>query len=370
MSLVGPRPEIPDFVAQWPEDVREKVLSVRPGMTSPASIIYYNEEEILDRADFLDQYVKQIMPDKMRLDLLYLENHGFLMDLDVVLLTIMTISSRLQNKPIKERTIFSGPLYLLFSQHVSWFFADLLVAFGSVGIAGIAWRSVQTIELGFLNAILLAMGIALLLTVVSAIFGLHRIVWRYASPAMVFDIVISVFVTVLILVVFDRLLIPGFTLPFDFILNFSLLMIFGMVLLRYRDRLVTGLSDRWLRQRGERKTLGERVLIVGAGDGGEVAVWLLQKSEYAAAFSIVGFVDDDYRKQKGTMAGYPVLGVSRDIPALVEKHSIGLILFSISKINPADHERILSICSGTGARVVEIPDMMRVIAKPEAAEKA
>jgi lipopolysaccharide/colanic/teichoic acid biosynthesis glycosyltransferase len=370
MSLVGPRPEVPDFVGQWPEDVRDKVLSVRPGITSPASIVYYNEEEILDRADFLDQYVKQIMPDKMRLDLLYLENRGFLIDLDVVLLTIFTISARLQNKPIKERTIFSGPLYLLFSQHISWFFADLLVAFGSVGIAGLAWRSVQTIELGFLNAILLALGIALLLSVVSAILGLHRIVWRYASPAMVFDIVISVFITVLIVVVFDRLLISGFSLPLDFILNFSLLMIFGMVLLRYRDRLVTGLSDRWLRQRSKRKTLGERVLIVGAGDGGEVAIWLLQKSEYAAAFSIVGFVDDDYRKQKGTMAGYPVLGVSRDIPALVEKHSIGLILFSISKIRPAERERILAICDKTGARIVEIPDMMRVIAKPAKAEKA
>ena len=374
MSLVGPRPEDPEFVSQWPEEVQQKILGVRPGITSPASIIYYNEEEILDRSDFLDQYVKLIMPDKVRLDMLYLENHGFLMDLDVFFLTIFAILARIEKRKIKEKTIFSGPFYLFYSQHFSWFIIDLFVAFTSVGIAGLAWRSSQTLELGFINAVLLAFGIALLLSLTNAILGLHRIVWRYASPAMILDIALSVFVSVVVVYILDRLFFPEFILPLSFILNYSLLMIIGMVAIRYRDRLVTGLSDRLMKYQKDRKMLGERVLVVGAGDGGEMAVWLLQKSGYGAAFSIVGFVDDDYRKQRGQIAGYPVLGVTADVPALVEKHKIGLILFSISKIKTPQQKRILEICQQTGVRMVEIPDLLRVIkekpANPQKEETA
>jgi len=67
--------------------------------------------------------------------------------------------------------------------------------------------------------------------------------------------------------------------------------------------------------------------VVGAGAGGELAVWLLQKSEFSSAFSIAGYVDDDYRKQNAQMAGYPILGTTKDIPNLVQEHHIGLILF-------------------------------------------
>ena len=57
MSLVGPRPEDPHIVDGWPEDVRREVLSVRPGITSPASVIYRNEEGLLQNEQVMDLYV-------------------------------------------------------------------------------------------------------------------------------------------------------------------------------------------------------------------------------------------------------------------------------------------------------------------------
>ena len=104
--------------------------------------------------------------------------------------------------------------------------------------------------------------------------------------------------------------------------------------------------------------------MVGAGAGGELAVWLLQKSEYASAFSIMGYVDDDYRKQGVQMAGYPVLGTTSDIPSVVEKQSIGLILYSISKISRFERKRIINLCQQTTARVIAIPDLMEVLRNP------
>ncbi|HAF61777.1 MAG TPA: hypothetical protein DCK95_05580 [Anaerolineaceae bacterium] len=364
MSLVGPRPEVAEFVERWPEGARQKILSVRPGMTSPASILYRDEEKQLNGSNFLDDYLKDIMPDKMRLDQLYVDNHGFVTDLDVIFLTILAILPRIRKVRIKEKTIFSGPLYTLYFQHITWFLIDFLIAFISMGIAGLVWRIQEPINLGFGNSLMLALMIAIMLSIIGAIFDLQRIAWRYASPVLVIDVGLTVFLTTAILVAVNRLWLDEVIIPLDFALNFALLTFIGMVAARYRERLLTGVANRWAFARGNKKSLGERVLVVGAGDGGELAVWLLNKSEYASAFNTVGFVDDDYRKQGLEMAGLPVLGRTSDIPRIVEDHNIGLVLFSISKIKRLDRKRILELCEKTGVRVIVIPDLIRALHQP------
>ena len=62
MSLVGPRPEDPDIAQSWPAAVRDEILSVRPGITSPASVLYRNEEALLCAEDVFRQYVARAEP--------------------------------------------------------------------------------------------------------------------------------------------------------------------------------------------------------------------------------------------------------------------------------------------------------------------
>jgi lipopolysaccharide/colanic/teichoic acid biosynthesis glycosyltransferase len=83
MSLVGPRPEDPEYVALYTPEQR-KVLSVRPGITSPACIAYRDEECMLNQATLGEVYVDVIMPDKLRIDLQYCEHQSFLFDLGVL----------------------------------------------------------------------------------------------------------------------------------------------------------------------------------------------------------------------------------------------------------------------------------------------
>jgi len=365
MSLVGPRPEDLDFVNKWPDQVREKVLSVRPGMTSPASIIYRDEEKQLDGINFLDDYLKNIMPDKMRLDLLYVDTYSFAADLDVIFMTLIAVVPLLRKVKFKEKTLFSGPMYGFYSQHLTWFLLDFFVTFFAVGIAGLVWRTTQVINLGLDRSVILAFIIALIFSIISTFFGLHRIVWRYASSVLVIDVALSVVLTALVVILGNRLFFKAIILPFDFILNYSLLMIIGLIGIRYRDRLITGVANRWVNLRKNQKPLGERVLVVGAGAGGELSVWLLHKSEFSSAFHIEGFVDDDYRKQNSQMAGYPILGTTKEVPYLVEKLHIGLILFSISKISHTNRDRILRLCQQTQARVIVIPDLIEILKMPE-----
>jgi len=364
MSLVGPRPEVEDFVQKWPEKVKGKLLSVRPGMTSPASILYRDEEKRLNGANFLDDYLKDIMPDKMRLDLLYVDNHTFTSDLDVIFLTLLAVLPRIRKVKIKERTIFSGPFYTFFYQHLSWFLIDFVIAFLSMGVAGVVWRTQSPIHLGFGPAILIALFVAMLLSLGGTLFGLHRIVWRHASAVLVLDVGLVVGLTSMILVLLNQIWLDKVIFPLNFVMNFALLTFMGMVAARYRDRLITGVATRWAHARKDRKAFGEPVLVVGAGDGGELAVWLLQKSEYASAFSVIGYVDDDYRKQNVQVAGFPVLGTSKDIPRLVKENDIGLILFSISKIDQVNRDKILEICENTTARVIVLPDLIEILHRP------
>lgn len=89
MSIVGPRPEVPKYVALYTPEQRA-VLNVRPGITSAASIAYMDENELLGRsADPERTYVEEVMPAKLALDLDYVRNGGALKDLGIILRTFL-----------------------------------------------------------------------------------------------------------------------------------------------------------------------------------------------------------------------------------------------------------------------------------------
>ncbi|MGA4668884.1 sugar transferase [Propionibacteriaceae bacterium Y1923] len=92
MSLVGPRPEVPKYVAMWGEEAAEEILSVRPGITDPASIVYRNEQDELAAAEDPEQhYVEVILPRKVALYRDYVRTNSLLGDLRLILQTLLTV---------------------------------------------------------------------------------------------------------------------------------------------------------------------------------------------------------------------------------------------------------------------------------------
>lgn len=90
MSLVGPRPEDPRYVALYTDEERQ-VLNVRPGITSPASVAYRNEEALLVGDDWEKHYIEQIMPAKLAVDLEYARNASLWRDVRVILGTLRAL---------------------------------------------------------------------------------------------------------------------------------------------------------------------------------------------------------------------------------------------------------------------------------------
>lgn len=94
MSVVGPRPEVPEYMSEYPDEVRASILSVRPGITDKASIEFTNEAEILAQAeDPRHAYVNQIMPIKARYYLEYVKTHSFASDIVIIIQTLKKIVS-------------------------------------------------------------------------------------------------------------------------------------------------------------------------------------------------------------------------------------------------------------------------------------
>ena len=92
MSFVGPRPEVPRYVALYPVDLREKVLSVRPGLTDPATLKYREEAALLaSYPDPEEAYRRVVLPDKIRMYVEYIDGRSFLGDLRLLSRTIRAV---------------------------------------------------------------------------------------------------------------------------------------------------------------------------------------------------------------------------------------------------------------------------------------
>lgn len=95
MSLVGPRPEVPEYVQYYTNEIKAIVLSVRPGITDWASIKMIDENDILARASDPQQaYIQQILPEKLAYAVRYVQTRSLRLDVYLILLTISKIFTR------------------------------------------------------------------------------------------------------------------------------------------------------------------------------------------------------------------------------------------------------------------------------------
>jgi len=91
MSIVGPRPEVPKYVKLFEKEYR-KLLTVRPGMTGYASVVFRNEEQILSRyTEPETAYVTGILPKKIKLELIYVSRVSFIFDIKIFLWTFLKV---------------------------------------------------------------------------------------------------------------------------------------------------------------------------------------------------------------------------------------------------------------------------------------
>lgn len=355
MSLVGPRPEDPTIARTWPKKVWEEVLSIRPGITSPATVHYHNEESLLSAETVDQQYILRLSPDKQRLDQLYVRHRSFWLDLDVMLWTFIIVLPRMSAYVPPEELLFLGLVTRLIRHFISWFTVDALITFSAFGLAGIIWRVSAPLNVGWPTSIALATGFALLFSLVGVFLGVNRISWSKATPADFLDLLPSWIIATVIAFLLDT--ITSF-FPQDLVLVASAMALLGFFTVRYRNHIFIGLVQRFLQFQERSQVIRERVLIIGLGASAQHAAWLLEHMLNSKLFWLVGFVDNDLLKQRMRFYGSYVVGTWKDIPKLVEKYDVGVVIQADYRVETPEMRQIKEICAQTPARLVVLPDIL------------
>ena len=208
---------------------------------------------------------------------------------------------------------------------------------------------------------------AMVMVVALYLFRVYHRVWDRTSGQ---DVAVILYATViatgLILgldIVFTTTLRP---LPISVIVFGNAMALVGIVAVRYRFRVISGLLWRWrLIWRGQLPGKNTtRVLVVGAGESGSAFVWRLKhrwEPDHDHKFNIVGYVDDDPKKRGLIIEGVSVLGNRHEIPEIVAKRDVNLIVIAIHNISGPDFREILGYCENTLARIKVVPDMYAML---------
>lgn len=371
MSLVGPRPEDPDLIQAYPENTLKEVVSIRPGITSPASILYHSEQDMLATPDPMGTYMREILPDKLRLDQLYVRNRSFISDLDVIFWTLAIFLPRLARTGIPEGHLFAGPFSRFVYRHFSWFLADISVVFAAASIVTLAWRLPGPLNWGWHYCLALSLGFALVFSAVNYATGLNRIIWSKARADDAFSLLLSAGGVTLAALALNYLqgvyhLLPFPALPTVLILSIGLMAHFGFLIVRYRFRLLLWLAESWSALKKSTPGTKERILILGEGETCDITSWLLRQGMLRHAFSIIGVVTNENPTIQGMQVnGCRVLGGVRDLPALVKQYDVRMIVYTLSGTESRAREMVFAISKASRIKLLFLDDLIKFVAQRE-----
>ena len=365
MSLVGPRPEVPKYIEMFRRDF-EEILKVRPGITDYASVRYKDEEEALGAATDPERYyVSDVLPAKIGLNLSYIRNRGMLEDVKVILVTLSALYTRplmklfdfLMKKldsltagsravPAIERMVDGRRGRVMLSVHAALAAASAFLAFSIVFDGEVPLRFKEAVPW-------FALGVLAVRLPLFSAFGLYRSLWRYTGMVDLARIIGSVTCGTAVLFAGGELtrhtfLFPRTVIVVEWILAIGLMSAPRLALRAYRDFTLSG-----------GKGAGKRVLILGAGNAGEMIVRDMRKNPHL--HEPVGFVDDDPAKQGLYIHGVPILGTTHEILRVVRTCRPEEILIAIPSGGPATLQRIMKTASECKLPIQTLPNLTDVL---------
>jgi lipopolysaccharide/colanic/teichoic acid biosynthesis glycosyltransferase len=340
MSLIGPRPEDPHFVAYYDEHQRQ-VLNVRPGMLGPSQILGRDELESYPEGlrDTEQYYVDHILPEKLERDLEYVQTASFLGDMSLLLRGVWaTVVGAFKAKFLWRRRyrialflldagLIVTSCYLAFMIRADFTWPARSHFFIYPLVITLAARLISLAYFGAYQGVLAYFGLWDMLALVKAIAasalvagGLTFFIGMQSFPRSVF--------------VIDSVLV--------------LLMLAG---LRY---VLRGVSRG--RSRSSKGKQREKALVVGAGMGGEQIVRALL-DDPACPYRPVGFIDESPERWGSMIHGIRILGGAAEVPLAVSANGIEAVFICISDLSERGVAEVVEICQKVGVEYRVVPTL-------------
>jgi FlaA1/EpsC-like NDP-sugar epimerase len=244
------------------------------------------------------------------------------------------------------------------NRHISLLLLDILVVFAGLSLAWLT-RSI-TAALDARSALVFVLAAIIVYCGFNYLLGLYHSIWQYASASEITVIGASVIADTTFLAVVDVIWPGRRPVPLSVVLMGGALIFIGFLTVRYRRQIKNGLWWR-LMLKDHSPLSRKRVLIVGAGEAGQLLAWRFLNQKEGKEYSIVGFVDDDPAKRGLRIHGVPILGNRYAIPDLVARYQVDLIILAMYNISGEDFRAILDICLETPAAVKVLPNIFDFI---------
>jgi FlaA1/EpsC-like NDP-sugar epimerase len=200
--------------------------------------------------------------------------------------------------------------------------------------------------------------------------GVYHRIWSHTSGLSINVLVRAWLLTLCLTLGASYSIVPR-PVPLLVVVLAQFLIFVGSVAIRFRSRILTGALWRWravVFNQFPTDTVTERTLIVGAGFSGQDLAANIHRMGKHFKVSVVGFVDDDPHKQRLFLEERPVLGITSDIPRIVEEYRIDVIAVAIHNISGPHFRYILEICEQTSARIKVVPDLLASMKQMQGSE--
>ncbi|HKF23238.1 MAG TPA: polysaccharide biosynthesis protein [Candidatus Angelobacter sp.] len=366
MSIVGPRPELGCYVKVY-TDEQLGVLSVRPGLTDPASIEYRNEEQILAAAEDRDfSYRTRILPHKLALNLRYIDKISLTRDLIIILQTLSVVLflpdgredvhalASVRHGASHSDGVGTKAAGTLLRRN-AWFvgaFQGLLVLLALT----VAWLLRFDFSLPHRRLLLITAPLLVLVRLLfMARFRLLHGWWRYVGVRDTVDIAKAVLLGSLVFFVLVRYILNMKEFPRTIYVSEALITAGLLAGVRVLSRLLAETMRQDLAS-------ARKVVVVGAGAAAQMVVRELNQA--GSGRKVIACLDDDPRKIGSKAQGVPVMGPIDRLPELFSGMEDECeVLVAIPSASGRQMARIVELAETAGLRYRTVPGLRELISR-------
>jgi len=342
MTLVGPRPEVRKFIPYYPEKWKT-VLSVKPGIVGLNQVYHRNESELFptDCSDIEEYYIRHILPDKLDIDIRYVERRGFWFDLWILLRAAwVTVFGTVTSRSLESYRIYFAILILDTCLAVASYILAYTVRFS-------AQIPVQDRELLYQMLV----PVALIRALAFAVYETPRHVPGYFSVHEVGVVLRSVVIGSLGILGYAFLANLRAHSRAIFFIDSAFLVI---LLLGYRW------GWAWWKHRSGNSVGSPRVVIAGVNHETVRIIETLQRTREKLV-EIIGVVDTDATRRGHHIAGVEIIGLAGEMDLLLGVHHVDAVLMVRSALSDKIAERIKQICGDHNVKVSIVPELIKTI---------
>lgn len=349
MSMVGPRPEVRKYVTRYRDDYHE-ILSIRPGITDAASIIYRDESALLGHSENPeDTYIHVVLPDKIRLAKNYVRDSSVPYDIKLICATVLHLLY-----PAKSMDVLFGRM-MRFHFVISVSVQTILMAAANLAAFQLRFDGVvppRDMALGLATLpVLLALRVAF-----AAGFGLFRGIWRYVGLPDLLNIMLATTFSSTAFWLVLRAWPGGHTYPGAALVLDWALCVWALGGIRLARRLHDGLRKETL--------VARRVLVMGSGDATERVVREMLNNR-DRDYRLIGLVDQDPQRMGLCIHGIPVLGDHKALADILREEDPDELVIATPSAEAKPRVAAISICRKQGRPFRVVPDIKDILSGHE-----